>query len=408
MHTEFHGYGERGSVNALVFELVVRNAGTHLLRSIRWVSDRQPVWIEDVIAVDIVVEMSMAEFGSPDLILSVATVKHGTQVIFIDAKASTYMLSTMPNGLGMLPGFNSSINGQLALRYRCSHALSQFKEDDNDLVEPTWLHQTYALPVERSGLLDPSRFPRHLQNGIVLNLVRRHNLSALPLENYHFVALTNDDHPFWQTIPYGMDADYLPQFLGQNSQEYWQLLQSQVGWLGWSPLGRELVLGPRYIAAAKTMVARPGFTPTAINPPPPLQAIPRLENTAWADQPPSLLEERDAIEQSARNFFGANSVKRRKGSSSVYLSRPNGRRVVDLKIASYLLGAEYYFGIGIHDVRMTPRYWCPYELDGPFLAGLRHPQPFSMVRLRGNQAESLAIAEEIFEIIRNDLDVFLA
>lgn len=110
MATEFHGYGERGMVNALVHEVVMRDLGPQLIASIQWASDGIPNWTTSIRNVDILVESGMAEFGCPDLIVTAETEQHGRHVLFIEAKANGYVFSSMPNSLGMISGFNSSIN----------------------------------------------------------------------------------------------------------------------------------------------------------------------------------------------------------------------------------------------------------------------------------------------------------
>lgn len=402
MATEFHGYGERGMVNALVHEVVVRDLGPELIASIQWASDDFPNWTRSMRNVDILVESGMAEFGCPDLIVTAETEQHERHVLFIEAKANGYVFSSMPNSLGMISGFNSSINGQLSLRYRCSHALHSLQPQAIDLVEPEWLHQAYARPVADLGLADPCPRPRHVQKSKVLDLVRKLSLPQLPLTSYHFVALTVDDLPFWQTIPTGRESEFLPRVLGEAGQDHWPELRGQFGWLGWSALERALNLGRRYKTAAATMEPNVPFVPRQAVP-----DFPLLDNPNWDDLAEWSLALRDALENSARGFFGPNSVVRRDGSSSVYLPRPDNRRLVDLKITPYFVDGECFFGLGIHAVRFTPEHWCPYDLDGPYLVGVRQPQPFAIVRLVGNQAESVARAEELFRLIATDLDVFL-
>src|SRR5262245_42660906 len=122
-------YGERGIVNAILAH-VQRDgdpvaAVRRLLAATRWSDDGTPPWIDTVTAASIYVEWGWADFGNPDLLMVLDT-PSGTRCVLLEAKVVPYLLSMQPNRVGMrMAGFNSSINGQLALKYRFAKAVER-------------------------------------------------------------------------------------------------------------------------------------------------------------------------------------------------------------------------------------------------------------------------------------------
>jgi hypothetical protein len=131
MPNEIEWYGERGIVNALVTDFVGRGeaeavAGVRsLLEGVQWAGGATPAWVRGVSAVTFFVEPGMGQFGNPDLILVCSTdVGAPPYIVIVEAKVVPYLESAMSNTDSMSEqGYNSSINGQLTLRYRLAQAL---------------------------------------------------------------------------------------------------------------------------------------------------------------------------------------------------------------------------------------------------------------------------------------------
>jgi hypothetical protein len=77
----------------------------------------------------------MGQFGNPDLILACRTgTEATTHVVLVEAKVVPYLGSAMSNADDTMKanGFNSSINGQLALRHRLADERQlKLPSDDN-------------------------------------------------------------------------------------------------------------------------------------------------------------------------------------------------------------------------------------------------------------------------------------
>lgn len=86
-----------------------------LLQAIAWADGSQPGWIAEVTNARFLVEISLADFGNPDLML-VCQVRDEEQpyVVFVEAKAQPYQFSAGSNRDKMTAGFNSTINGQIS------------------------------------------------------------------------------------------------------------------------------------------------------------------------------------------------------------------------------------------------------------------------------------------------------
>jgi hypothetical protein len=99
MRPEIIWYGERGIINALISHLrraAVPSVG-RLLDAVCWAGGTSPQWLKTTDSVNIIVEINLADFGVPDLILVCRTTSATTYVVFVEAKASTCEFSTRPN-----------------------------------------------------------------------------------------------------------------------------------------------------------------------------------------------------------------------------------------------------------------------------------------------------------------------
>jgi hypothetical protein len=94
----------------------------------KWCGNNQEIdWISHLQNVDIIVEVGLGQFGDPDLIFVCSLDDNTKKHIFFEAKVVPYDISAIANSEGMrTAGFNSSINGQLSLKYRFVQALKQW------------------------------------------------------------------------------------------------------------------------------------------------------------------------------------------------------------------------------------------------------------------------------------------
>ena len=202
--------GERGAVN----EMVIRwksswpTAAIDFLRSVKWRS-AAPNGLFDGTVVEsavAIVEPSLAQFGTPDLILAVRTRSH-RHLFFCEAKRGEYNDEALPNDPGMeTEGFNSCINGQLSLRYRFARALQGW--DPQKIIEEQWASNPYV-----DTLRDKIR-NRRLADRRARDMVRDH-LHDVALDHCYFIALTRDEVPPWSRV----SAEYMPLFLTEAAQD---------------------------------------------------------------------------------------------------------------------------------------------------------------------------------------------
>lgn len=235
-------YGERGIVNALVSHIAsssdVISCVKQFLHAIEWADGNHPAWIEKVTDARFLVEIGLADFGNPDLIVVCRT--EGDELpylVFIEAKARPYPLSAGSNKGGMTPGYNSTINGQLSLKYRFAQALATttfFQPITHEISESQELFDLYQL-----HLSDYAKKRRHLLKDTVVETLQGLELIGLPEEHCHYVAFTWDDGAgrVFQAAP-----DIRPIFLGTAGNDRFDQMKPRYGWLGYAEVQRALAL----------------------------------------------------------------------------------------------------------------------------------------------------------------------
>lgn len=251
-------YGERGIINAIVGHVQRHvdpvDALRAVLTAVQWADGGRPDWIPKIESATVLVEIGLADFGNPDVVI-VVECERLTHCVFLEAKVVPYLVAMRPNKIGMQePGFNSSINGQLALKYRFARALELAEPGDTRLTEPEAVLRAYA------GQLNDGRLaPRSLAKpAIVQNILSRLGLLGLPETRCHYIALTWDtaDRAFFRdpSIP---AQDGLPCFLNDDGNDRYAMMAGRVGWLGYQLLEGCLQLqeNHEYGAAVRTMVA---------------------------------------------------------------------------------------------------------------------------------------------------------
>src|SRR5437763_7967200 len=97
-------YGERGVINALVSHISRREMQADdiklLLRAVRWGDGEMPEWVGRIQDFAFIVEVGLADFGDPDLLV-VCHTDLGAKLVFVEAKVVSYtesMQSTSPDG----------------------------------------------------------------------------------------------------------------------------------------------------------------------------------------------------------------------------------------------------------------------------------------------------------------------
>jgi hypothetical protein len=261
-------YGERGIINAVVAH--VRTSGNfvglvrNLLAATCWGTGSLPSWIETFSDAHLIVEVGLADFGDPDLIIVCRTEAGLSYVVFLEAKAQSYrdsMQSTSPSRAakwGMKQdGFNSSINGQLTLKYRFANALSSWDGRSRVISESRQLFQSYQRRLNDSPTKSPGRSlaKASILDGIFLRL----GVAGIAENNCHYIALTWDCKSRMFFNSSDISSEYLPVFLGNNGEERFSSMLDRVGWIGFKELEDALGLSDaeEYKAAFATMLGSP-------------------------------------------------------------------------------------------------------------------------------------------------------
>ena len=256
------GYSERGLVNSLVY--LMRQDPSHLLRFLECCDwdpaspNHHPLPDGDALlgalnggtaSITYIVETSFAQFGDPDLIIVINSPERRWR-FFVEAKVISYDKSAKENQTGPSPGmqqagFNSSINGQLSLKYRLARALAVYPSSQGRLQEPDTLFE-----AAKRDLLDPSGSrsnpkgtPRHLEKAANLKLlVERHLIQPRQspedfLRDTWFIALTHeedDKHP--NPIPGSRARDKNPVYFEHESPKLSGIAWHHTGWSSWAKL----------------------------------------------------------------------------------------------------------------------------------------------------------------------------
>jgi hypothetical protein len=242
-----HWYGERGIVNAIVTHLAAapdfHAEVKELLRAIVWADRGTPAWIASITGVRLIVEISLADFGNPDLMIVCDVGAERPYLVFVEAKARPYEFSCTPNTNNRDAGFNSTINGQLALKYRFARALEASKSDMSEIAEPEELHKQYG-----------ERRRRHLVKGEVRDVLAAYGLVGLPEGRCYYVAFTWDDGP---TRVFDAPVETRPCFLANDGSPLLGTMADRYGWLGYGNLEEHLGLGAEYGNACHGMLRQP-------------------------------------------------------------------------------------------------------------------------------------------------------
>jgi hypothetical protein len=261
-------YGERGIINAVVAHVSTSGDFVGSVRNVLtatcWGHANRPSWIEDVSDAHLIVEVGLADFGDPDLLIVCHTGSGMIHLVFLEAKAQSYtdsMQKTKPLRAakwGMeQKGFNSSINGQLTLKYRFANALSLWDGRAAAISESRSLFEAYQGRLNDSPRKSPGR--SLAKPSILTGIFGRLGLARLPEANCHYIALTWDceSKAFFNSPD--VSSDYLPVFLGDAGEERFSTMLDRIGWIGYKQLEDALGLSnaTEYKAAFTTMLDSP-------------------------------------------------------------------------------------------------------------------------------------------------------
>ena len=175
-----------------------------------------------------VIEPDFGQFGHPDVVVHLTFSDGQEAVLFVEAKRGTYVHTSRVSTQRALPGFNSSLNGQIELNYRLSLALADFlPEIPGPLSEPDWMLRTPYLPRH------PGR-PRYLKKPAVLrDVIEAGKLFGSPSNRYFHLAITSDRvNPFANK---DLEAQR-PCILASDGSDQWHKMRQQFMWINWETI----------------------------------------------------------------------------------------------------------------------------------------------------------------------------
>lgn len=357
------GYGERGLVNALVRHLTANPAQVRkLLEACKWqggetTQQRLLALLDRADRHVFIVEPGFADFGAPDLILVLQCAAKTIGTVFVEAKVVAYVKSAMSNNRGMAEaGFNSSINGQLSLRYRLARALAVYRSGSRQgMVEPVAVAARAHHAVQ-----DGSRCRHLLKEANLKHLVDRFWHQSQRAEDFlrsvFYLALTHDCCNPLSADP--TQRPWMPHYFEAADDEELRATE-HTGWIGWTTIEQQEIVSdcPEY-AATRPLALVDIDVATA---PPSLEGRTtslRLEN--WSSFSPTLRERAErickAMKESAERKFDPAAVEEQSRHGSLTLT-VEGRAVA--KVIPRHLGGEEQILIGLADdqgVTVPPRF----------------------------------------------------
>lgn len=366
-------YGERGIVNALATR--IDSLGTdgvkQLLRCIQWADNQPGDWIEQIHSAQIVVEIGLAQFGDPDLIITCQTTEGTYYAIFIEAKVVPYLYSAETGGA-------SRIHRQLTLKYRFAQALNVSKSRSR-IEETATNFANYQRGADESDLAEAGDKPRALSKQTVVALCKEAGLHKTPLENFRFVAWTWDREPFFAAENFKTSPSR-PVFLQNDGTESWQATQSKLGWLSYSALlNSEGLTDTAFTQAVDTMMNSDAPTVEVDIECKGDSLVSHNINKSFSESTKAQLSELEAI---AKLYFPAGSVQRLAGSTSIRLNSPgNMKPKVLVKLIPQSPKSNEYIQLGI-SAFLERQEWAGKEFKGPECV---QEQPFYTLDLNHDQ-----------------------
>ena len=375
-------YGERGIVNALVtrVESLGIEGVKQLLGCVQWANPEHNQWISRITSATLVVEIGLAHFGDPDLIVVCRTEDGEPFGVFLEAKVVPYRYSADQGG-------PSRIQRQLTLKYRFAKALKASR--NNRIIETPEFHAHYRRGAEGSDQADSCADPRQLAKPSVLAILREAGLYDVPSENFRFVAWTWDRQPFFNSPDFSKSS-FRPLFLKDDGTEDWELSLKKLGWLGYQELiDNGQLTDDAFRQALRSMLPSPvpNEVETVDCNGPNLQ--PYNINARSSTQTKAKMARLESI---AQQIFPLGKVQRLPGSTSVTLvARTNATPKVLIKLLPRDHGKNEYIKLGI-SASLNRQQWGGVEFSGPECIG---GQPFFTFDLSGDE-DNFDIAANAF------------
>jgi hypothetical protein len=228
MESNFLMWGERGLVATLFMDLVELSKKDNSL----WVKFfnetieiKEPLNLqkEDIEKVDVIIEPDFgnAGWGHPDVVISMKVKgQDERKIFFIEAKRGTFEKACKNKANRSENGFNSSLNGQIELKYCFTRALIEWNNPKQQIEDPDWI-----LGTEYDK--DRNNNKRVLKNEHVLKEVIGEYGLKTTCKNYYYIALTQDT-----TNPLNnLNKDIQPELFNNTGHDCWNdLRQKQIGW----------------------------------------------------------------------------------------------------------------------------------------------------------------------------------
>jgi hypothetical protein len=396
-HTNIRWYGERGIVNALVTDLAIHGSlgAIELLKCVEWADDQKKGWLDEIERAEMIVEVKLAHFGDPDLIIVCHMQDKRTRVFFIEAKVITYQASVENGG-------SSSINRQLTLKYRFAQALMEWAGSREPIREPQWCHNAYHQASVVPSLSESRTAPRYVAKSQVLDICRDVKMQKLNEQDVFFVAWTWDRTAFFRIDDFER-SESRPLFLGKNGDEVLADNRSRVGWLGYNSINDNprlrTWLTPAYESAFCSMRNDKAPKETV-----PINTGSLLRIEPYNVEKNSCRQVRElmtSLASAARDQFGHAAVDERAGSTSITLHNPLlSRDKVLVKLVPQDHESDEYIKLGI-STSLNQRTWAGRTFDELELIGAGNNwQPFFTVPLANDAVDfACAVFAELTELI---------
>jgi hypothetical protein len=295
-------YGERGLVNSMIYALTRGNQIQELLNKIHWADEKEKTWTNLLAETSIIIELGLNDFGNPDLIIKAKDHQGDPHFIFIEAKTGSYNENAAPNKK-MTGGYNSTINGQLSLKYRFVKALETWDGETGIITESTPVYHAY-----RENIGDYSTQPRTLKNqAIIEDILKETGFTEANTGNSYYIALTLEEkgyNPFTDTE----NIEYRPVFLDEKGENQYTNLRANTGSINLAEV-KEFINDPAFNKVYDLMTRRQETTPTGKHP--------QIRTTKLSNYPKQVIDKCRNIGEKLLETTNAETLDQKAGSFSL-------------------------------------------------------------------------------------------
>ena len=205
----------------------------------------------------VIIEANFCDFGRPDAMVVVEAGNGERYLFIVEAKVGTYADSAEDFRTRDKKGFNSTLNGELTLRYRLLAAIQEYQRGGHRLSEPSDLARAYGSAPRRLYKVDNLR-----------NIVEAY-LLAIPQNHCFLVALTTDQRNPWEDIA-ARAPEFLPDVRSpsvdgdgryegadwQPEHNEWVAKRDRFGWISFEMARPLLPTAGRFARARHFLVAQ--------------------------------------------------------------------------------------------------------------------------------------------------------